>query len=237
MSSNISQYNRTEEEKIREYWVQNKIVSKVRNKQKEGKEKFYFMDGPPYATGHIHMGTGLNKIMKDCAIRSQRMQGKKVFDRPGFDTHGLPIENKVEKKLGFKFKKEIEEYGVEPFVKECRAFATEFVSTMGKEFDNLADWMDYSDPYLTLTNEYIEAIWFAFKKAEDKKLLYLGKYPVHVCPHCATAVAYNEIEYTKLGDTSIFVKLKVNTKGKNSLVKQSSNPENTYLLVWTTTPW
>jgi len=237
MSSNISQYNRTEEEKIREYWVQNKIVAKVRNKQKEGKEKFYFMDGPPYATGHIHMGTGLNKIMKDCAVRSQRMQGKKIFDRPGFDTHGLPIENKVEKKLGFLKKSDIEAYGVEGFVKECRAFATEFVSAMGKEFDNLADWMDYSDPYLTLNNEYIEAIWFAFKKAEDKKLLYLGKYPVHVCPHCATAVAYNEIEYTKLGDTSIFVKLKVNTKGKNNLIKQSSSPENTYLLIWTTTPW
>jgi len=237
MSSNISQFNRTEEEKIREYWKNNKIVSKVRKKQQSGKEKFYFMDGPPYATGHIHMGTALNKIMKDCAVRSQRMQGKKVFDRPGFDTHGLPIENKVEKKLGFKTKKDIEEYGVEPFVKECRNFATEFVDTMGKEFDNLADWMDYSDPYLTLNNEYIEAIWFAFKKADEKKLLYLGKYPVHVCPHCATAVAYNEIEYTKLGDTSIFVKLKVNETSKNKLIKSSSNAKNTYLVVWTTTPW
>jgi isoleucyl-tRNA synthetase len=223
-----------EEEKIREFWEQKKIVSKVRKKQKQDfKQKFYFMDGPPYATGHIHMGTALNKIMKDCAVRSQRMQGKKVFDRPGFDTHGLPIENKVEKKLGFKTKKDIEEFGVEKFIEECRNFATEFVGTMGKEFDNLADWMDYSDPYLTLTNEYIEAIWFAFKKADEKNLLYLGKYPVHVCPHCATAVAYNEIVYTKLSDTSIYVKLKVTSSSS----KKKGLPENTYLLIWTTTPW
>jgi isoleucyl-tRNA synthetase len=237
MSQNISQFNRIEEEKIREYWVQNKVVPKVRKKQSTGKEKFYFMDGPPYATGHIHMGTALNKIMKDCAIRSQRMQAKKIFDRPGFDTHGLPIENKVEKKLGFKTKKDIEEFGVEKFVNECRSFATEFVDTMGKEFDNLGDWMPYEDPYLTLSNEYVEAIWFAFKKADEKKLLYLGKYPVHVCPHCATAVAYNEIIYSKLSDTSIFVKLKMNGGGKNNLIKKSSAPQNTFLLVWTTTPW
>ncbi|MFA6419731.1 MAG: isoleucine--tRNA ligase [archaeon] len=239
MSSTISPFNRTEEDSIRAYWKENKIVEKVHAKESSAsaKGKFYFMDGPPYATGHIHMGTGLNKIMKDCAIRSQRMQGKKIFARPGFDTHGLPIENKVEKKLGFNTKKDIEEYGVENFVKECRKFATEFVDTMGVEFDNLADWMDYSNPYLTLSNEYIEAIWFAFKKADEKNLLYLGKYPVHVCPHCATAVAYNEIEYTKIGETSIFVKLKVNDSGKNKLFKQSSSPENTFLLVWTTTPW
>ncbi len=237
--TNITQYNKIEEEKIREFWVKNKIVQKVRSKQKVDSPngKFYFMDGPPYATGHIHMGTGLNKIMKDCAVRSQRMQGKKIFDRPGFDTHGLPIENKVEKKLGFKTKKDIEDYGVEKFINECKSFATQFVDTMGKEFDNLADWMDYSDPYLTLSNEYIEAIWYSFKKADEKDLLYLGKYPVHVCPHCATAVAYNEIVYTKLADTSIFVKLKLNDKGKNKLPNQSSAPNNTYLLVWTTTPW
>ncbi len=225
MVENIKAFTRAEEEKIRAFWVKEKIKSKVRKKSSVGKEKFYFMDGPPYATGHIHMGTALNKIMKDCAIRSQRMQGKKIFDRPGFDTHGLPIENKVEKKLGFESKEDIEKFGIEKFVKECRSFATEFVGTMAEEFDNLADWMDYSDPYLTLENDYIEAIWFAFKKADEKDLLYLGKYPVHVCPHCATAVAFNEIEYGKATDTSVFIKLKL------------VDEENTFLLVWTTTPW
>ncbi len=227
MTENIKAFTRAEEEKIREFWEKEKIKDKVQKKSAKGKQTFYFMDGPPYATGHIHMGTGLNKIMKDCAIRSQRMQGKKIFDRPGFDTHGVPIESKVEKKLGFKTKKDIEDYGVEKFIKECKSFATEFVGTMANEFDNLGDWMPYSDPYLTLTNEYIEAIWFAFKKADEKKLLYLGKYPVHVCPHCATAVAFNEIVYTKLADNAIFVKLKVADK----------KYKDTFLVVWTTTPW
>lgn len=221
----IKPYNLSEEENVRAFWKKESVIKKVRAKQAKGKKTFYFMDGPPYATGHIHMGTALNKIMKDCAIRSQRMQGKKIFDRPGFDTHGLPIENKVEKKLGFKTKKDIEAFGIENFVEECKAFATEFVGTMGEEFRNLGDWMPYEDPYLTLTNGYIEAIWHTFKKADEQGLLYLGKYPVHICPHCATAVAFNEIIYEKLGDTAIFVKLK--------LVEEP----NTYLLVWTTTPW
>ncbi|MEK6959263.1 MAG: isoleucine--tRNA ligase, partial [archaeon] len=240
VGTSIKPYSLEQENGVRKFWDTSSVKKKVRDKTKLGKQKFYFMDGPPYATGHIHMGTALNKIMKDCAIRSQRMQGKRVFDRPGYDTHGVPIESKVEKKLGFKTKKDIEEYGVENFIKECKLFATQFVDTMGKEFDNLGDWMDYSDPYLTLNNEYIEAIWYSFKKADEKNLLYLGKYPVHVCPHCATAVAFNEIEYTKLADTAIFVKLKVNgvysdKSGANSLYK--TLPENTYLVVWTTTPW
>ncbi|MCX6801131.1 MAG: isoleucine--tRNA ligase [Candidatus Diapherotrites archaeon] len=225
MVGTIKPYNLQEEEKVIAFWKKENVIKKVRTKQAKGKKTFYFMDGPPYATGHIHMGTALNKIMKDCAIRSQRMQGKKIFDRPGFDTHGLPIENKVEKKLGFKTKKDIEAFGIENFVEECKAFATEFVGTMGEEFKNLGDWMPYDDSYLTLTNEYIEAIWHTFKKADEQDLLYLGKYPVHVCPHCATAVAFNEIIYEKLSDTAIFVKLKL------------ADEQNAFLLVWTTTPW
>ncbi|MCX6803015.1 MAG: class I tRNA ligase family protein, partial [Candidatus Diapherotrites archaeon] len=243
MSGSVEQFNRMQEEKVREFWQANKIIDAVRAKSKKGKETFYFMDGPPYASGHLHIGTALNKIMKDCAIRSQRMQAKKIFDRPGFDTHGLPIENKVEKKLGFKTKKDIENFGVEKFIKECRTFATEYVESMGKECNNLGDWMPYEDPYLTLTNDYIEAIWYAFKKADEKGLLYLGKYPVHVCPHCATAVAYNEIVYTKLSDTAVFIKMKVkDVQGVKSSVLQKAlahipDPKNTFLIVWTTTPW
>ncbi|MEK6828762.1 MAG: isoleucine--tRNA ligase, partial [Nanoarchaeota archaeon] len=186
---------------------------------------FYFMDGPPYATGHIHMGTALNKILKDIAMRSQRLMGKDVFDRAGYDTHGLPIENKVEKKLNFKKKEDIEKYGVKKFIKECKNFATEFIDVMNDEFRNLGVWMDFDNPYLTLTNEYVESIWDTFKKADEKGLLYLGKYPVHACPHCETAVAYNEIEYTKQSDNSIYVKFKI--KGE----------KNKYLIIWTTTPW
>lgn len=225
MSNLLGEFTRKEEDAVKEFWIKNNIPEKVRQKHESSEKKFYFMDGPPYATGHIHMGTALNKILKDVAIRSKRMQGYFVFDRPGYDTHGLPIENKVEKKLGIKNKQEIEKYGIDNFVEECRKFATTYIDTMNAEFFDLGVWMDWKNPYITLTPEYIEAIWWTFKRAEEKGLLYLGKYPVHVCPRCETAVAYNEIEYVKLTDESIYVKF--------PLVDE----ENTYLVIWTTTPW
>ncbi|MDO8625360.1 MAG: isoleucine--tRNA ligase, partial [Candidatus Diapherotrites archaeon] len=169
--------------------------------------------------------TALNKVLKDVAMRSRRMRGFDVFDRPGYDTHGVPIEFKVEQKLGFKSKQDIEKYGVEKFIRECKAFASEYIPVMSDQFADLGVWMDWKNPYITYTNEYIEAAWWTFKQAHEKDLLYLGLYPVHVCPHCETAVAFNEIEYVKQTDTSIYVKFKV--KGK----------ENEYLLIWTTTPW
>ena len=216
-------FKKTEEEVLK-FWKQKKIYNKVRKKNSRGK-RFYFMDGPPYATGHIHMGTALNKILKDIAMRYKRSTGHDVFDRPGYDTHGLPIENKVEKKLGFKKKEDIEKYGVKKFIGECKKFATEFIDVMNDEFINLGVWMDFENPYLTLKNEYIETIWDTFKKANQKDLLYLGKYPIHACTHCETAVAYNEIEYTQQTDISVYVKFKV------------ENSKNKYLIIWTTTPW
>ena len=220
----LEAYNLAKEEEVRKIWKEKNIPEKSRKQNPEGKG-FYMMDGPPYASGHIHMGTALNKIVKDITMRQKRMQGFSVLDQPGYDTHGLPIENKVEKELGYKTKSQIEENGVEKFIKECRRFATEYIDIMNDEFDNLGVWMDWENPYLTLNNEYIEAIWWTFKKADEKGLLYLGKYPIHSCTHCETAVAYNEIEYTKQTDNSIYVKFKV--KGT----------ENKYLIIWTTTPW
>jgi len=217
-------YDLSQEEEIRKYWKKEKIPEKARKLNPNG-EGFFMMDGPPYASGNIHLGTALNKIIKDITIRQKRMQGYSVLDQPGYDTHGLPIENKVEKKLGFKTKSEIENYGVDKFVEECRKFATEYIDIMNAEFENLGVWMDWKNPYLTLNKEYIEAIWWTFKKADEKGLLYLGKYPVHVCPHCETAVAYNEIEYTKQTDKSIYVKFKIKKE------------PNKFLVIWTTTPW
>ncbi len=225
MAKQLKQYTVKEENLLQENWKKNGIAKKAREQSLAKEKPFYFMDGPPYATGHIHLGTALNKILKDVAMRSHRMLGYSVFDRPGYDTHGLPIENRVEKELGIKDKNEIEELGVEKFVEKCRAFATQYIGTMNQEFENLGVWMDWDNPYLTLSKDYIEAIWWTFKKAEEKGLLYLGKYPVHVCPHCGTAVAYNEIEYTKPTDTSVYVKFPV------------EGQENTYLIIWTTTPW
>ncbi|MFH8080868.1 MAG: isoleucine--tRNA ligase [Candidatus Aenigmatarchaeota archaeon] len=212
------------EQSIKEFWKKNDIPKKVRNLNK-GKKKFYFLDGPPYATGYIHIGTAWNKILKDCYIRYWRMKGFDVWDKPGYDTHGLPIENKVEQKLGLRSKNEIEKLGVEKFNEECRNYATQFIDIMNKQFEDLGVWMNWDEPYLTLTNEYIEGAWYTFKIGYEKNLLYKDVYPVHVCPHCETAVAYNEIEYTEITDPSIFVKFPVYGK------------ENEFLVVWTTTPW
>ncbi len=213
-----------EEKEIIEFWKKKKIYQKSVKKNSKGK-KFYMMDGPPYATGHIHMGTALNKISKDIAMRSHRLQGFDVFDRAGYDTHGVPIEFQIEKEIGSKSKKDIEKFGVKKFINKCKEFATRYIGVMNSEFENLGVWMNFENPYLTLEDYYIETIWDTFKVADQKKLLYLGKYPIHLCPRCETAVAFNEIEYAKQEDNSIFVKFPV--KGK----------KGTYLIIWTTTPW
>jgi len=212
------------EDRIAEFWKAGRIYEKAKQSRSRAK-KFFFLDGPPYATGSIHVGTAMNKVLKDFYIRYFRMRGFDVWDQPGYDTHGVPIENKVEKLLGFKSKSDIERYGVDNFVRECKKFATEFVGVMGEQFRNLGVWMDWKRPYLTLDNEYIEGAWFTFKRAFEKGLLYRGTYSVHVCPKCETAVAYNEIVYKEVEDSSVYVKFKV--RGK---------PDE-YLVVWTTTPW
>ncbi len=213
------------EEQILNFWKRKKIYEKSVKKNKKGK-LFYMMDGPPYATGYIHMGTALNKIIKDIAMRSHRNQGFNVFDRAGYDTHGVPIEFQIEKEIGSKSKKDIEKYGIKRFVNKCKQFATKFIDVMNDEFENLGVWMNFKNPYLTLNDDYIEKIWDCFKIANKKGLLYLGKYPVHVCPRCETAVAYNEIEYSKQEDTSIFVKFPL-----------KSQRQKVFLIIWTTTPW
>ena len=212
------------EQEVLDFWKKNQIYQKSKQKNKNG-EKFYFMDGPPYATGHIHMGTALNKILKDITMRSRRLQGYDVFDRPGYDTHGLPIEHQIEKEIGSKSKKDIEKYGVKKFIEKCKEYATKYIDVMNSDFSNLGVWMDWDNPYLSLHNNYVASVWDVIKTAAEKNLFYLGKYPVHLCPRCETAVAYNEIEYTKKSDTSVFVKFPLKDK------------EDTFLVIWTTTPW
>ena len=165
--TSLENFSLQKEEEIREYWKKNKVQEKARKQSAKQKKYFYFMDGPPYATGHIHMGTALNKILKDTAMRFKRMKGFNVFDRPGYDTHGTPIEFQVEKEIGTKNKQDIQKFGVENFIKKCRAYATEFIDKQNSEFENLGVWMDWNNPYITLKNEYIESIWWAFKKAEE----------------------------------------------------------------------
>lgn len=213
------------EEEILKFWKDNEIHAKLKKKRAKG-EKFFLLDGPPYATGDPHPGTAINRSLKDLVRRYKWMKGYNVWDQPGFDMHGLPIESKVENKLGLKNKTEIINYGVEPFVKECKKFAFQYLGIMGTIFQRLGEWAKWEDPYETTKNSYIEGAWWALKKAWTKKALYEGERVLTWCPHCGTALAANyEIDHKKVREPSIYVKFKI--KGE----------KNSYLIIWTTTPW
>ena len=215
------------EEKIERFWKENDIYNKVKKARENGPD-YYFLDGPPYVSGAIHLGTAWNKIIKDMVIRFRTMQGYNVKRQPGFDMHGLPIEVKVEQALGLKYKKDIEEkVGVENFIKKCREFALTNLKIMTEQFKMLGVWMDWDNPYMTIKNEYIESAWFTLKKAWEKGLLEKNQRVLHWCPRCETALAEHEVrgEYKIREDPSIYVKFPVEGK------------ENEYLLIWTTTPW
>ncbi|HRT02695.1 MAG TPA: isoleucine--tRNA ligase [Candidatus Diapherotrites archaeon] len=211
------------EEYIQSYWKENDVVSRVRNKPSD--KNYYFIDGPPYATGKLHLGTAMNRMLKDVIIRYHRQNGYRVLDIPGFDTHGVPTERMVQLKYNLKTKEEIESFGIDNFIKECRQFATKHIQDMSNEIFNLGQWMDWEHPYITLDPQYMESEWWTFKKAYEKGLLYHGKYPIHVCPECETSLSFNEIEHEDRKDTSIYVKM------------QSVDDPHLYYVIWTTTPW
>ncbi|MEM2121506.1 MAG: isoleucine--tRNA ligase [Candidatus Woesearchaeota archaeon] len=213
------------EEEILDFWDNNKIYEKLKNKNKKNK-KFYYLDGPPYTTGAIHIGHAWGKALRDSIMRYKRMQGFDVYDRPGFDMHGLPIEVAVEKKFGIKDKKELlDKIGIENFIKACREFALEQMYPMINDFKREGVWMEWDNPYMTIKNEYIEAAWWALKKAHERNLLYSDFKTMTWCPRCATALAKHELEYKNLNEKSVFVKFKI------------INSKNEFLIVWTTTPW
>ena len=212
------------EKEIQELWETSNAYSKVREHRKGGK-RFFFVDGPPYTTGHIHLGTAWNKIIKDSILRYRSMKACDIQDRAGWDMHGLPIEVKVEGVLGFTSKKDIEAYGVGNFIEKCKEFALMQKDAMTQQFRMLGVWLDWEDPYMTLRDEYIEAAWWTLKRAQEKHLLEQGKRVVNWCPRCETAIADSEVEYSDRDDPSIFVKFKL------------KDEENTFVVIWTTTPW
>jgi isoleucyl-tRNA synthetase len=209
---------------ILEFWKKDDIQRRAFDMRKGG-EKFYFCDGPPYATGEIHSGHVWNKSLKDAMCRFKLMQGFNVYVRAGYDTHGLPIELKVEREMGIKDKRDIEKIGVDKFIIQCRAFAEKYIDIISKQFERFAVWQDFADPYVTYKDEYIDQCWATIKKAHEKKLLVNDYYVVPYCPRCQTPLANYELEYEDMDDPSLYVKFKVVGK------------ENEYLLIWTTTPW
>ena len=212
------------EKEISQYWQEDESYRKTRELRKEC-PKFYFVDGPPYTTGHIHLGTAWNKIMKDAILRYTSMNGYAVSDTPGWDMHGLPIEVKVEGLLGFRSKKDIETFGVGNFIQECRKFAIGNKEAMTEQFKKIGIWMNWEKPYMTLKDEYIESAWWVTKQAHEKDLLDVGKRVVNWCPRCETAIADSEVEYADRKDSSIYVKFPL--KGE----------KDAYIVIWTTTPW
>jgi isoleucyl-tRNA synthetase len=220
-----SSYNANEvEESVQDFWTREHIYAQVRSLRQNG-SPFFFVDGPPYTTGYIHLGTAWNKILKDTILRFHRMQGRHVLDRAGYDMHGLPIEVKVEHALGFTTKKDIEAYGIGPFIEQCREFALRNKDIMSGQFQRLGVWLDFENPYQTLSREYIAAAWWTLKRAEEEGKLEKGYRVVNWCPRCETAIADAEVEYWEATDPSIFVKFPLKDREKE------------YLVIWTTTPW
>ncbi|MBD3352156.1 MAG: isoleucine--tRNA ligase [Candidatus Lokiarchaeota archaeon] len=217
--------SRAIEERILDWWEKEKIYKEI--KKAEPKDKVWrFIDGPPYTTGNVHLGTAWNKILKDYLIRYKRMQGFRVTDTPGYDTHGLPIEVLMEQNLGIHNKKEIIDYGLEKFIDKCREHAESQIPKMNEQFKRLGcTFWNWENPYITLKNTYIQGIWWTLKEAYKNGLLYQFYKPQNCCPRCATALAKHEFEYHNVKDNAIFVKF------------QSVEDPKTFYLIWTTTPW
>ncbi len=228
--------NKSEEEVLR-YWKEHDIVAKVRAKN-AGKKPFYFLDGPPFVTGDLHLGQVWTKSFKDLIVRYKRSRGFDVVDRAGYDTQGLPAENLVEKRLGIKSKKEIEEVvGIENFIKGCRELIDHYISRWENDFERFGVSLDFSRPYLPHTNEYMEGEWALFKTIDQKGYLYQGKKTTAYCPHCECVVSQGsmEVEHSEEKDPSIFVTFKVDRAGSKGAKLPLEG--DAYLLVWTTTPW
>lgn len=221
-------YDSTKREKeIQSWWKEENIYEKVKRTH-ESDPDWYFLDGPPYASGSIHLGTAWNKLIKDTVLRFKTMQGHKVRRQPGWDCHGLPIEVKVEEKMNIKSKKDIEEkIGINRFINECKKWAKEHIEIMSEQFKKLGVWMDWDDPYLTYDNDYIETCWWTLKKAQERGLMEKRSQVIQWCPRCETALAEHEVrgEYRQVKDPSLYARFKL------------TYTSNEYLLVWTTTPW
>ena len=214
------------EKEILNFWKENKIFEKSIESRKEG-EVFTFFDGPPTANGKPHIGHILTRVVKDIIPRYKTMKGYKVLRKAGWDTHGLPVELEIEKKLGISGKPQIENYGVEPFIKQCKDSVFTYESLWRKMSDRVGFWADMDNPYVTYHNSYIESVWWALKQIWDKGLLYKGHKIVPYCPRCGTSLSSHEVAqgYKDVKDKSAYAKF---------LVKGTTDE---FLLAWTTTPW
>ena len=215
------------EKEIVDFWKKNDIFKKS-IKNREGAEIFTFFDGPPTANGKPHIGHVLTRAIKDLIPRYRTMKGYLVERKAGWDTHGLPVELEVEKSLGISGKPQIEEYGVEDFIKKCKDSVFVYQSDWEEMSDRVGFWADMDNPYVTYHNDYIESVWWALKQIWEKGLLYKGHKIMPYCPRCGTALSSHEVAqgYKDVKENSIIIKFKI-----------KDAPEGEYFLAWTTTPW
>lgn len=221
-----SKGNVSMEKDIAKLWKEKDVIQKSFDSNKDG-EHFTFFDGPPTANGKPHVGHILTRVMKDIIPRYKVMKGYQVLRKAGWDTHGLPVELEIEKKLGISGKEQIEDYGVEKFITECKDSVFSYVSLWEKMSEQIGYWVDMDDPYVTYHDDYIESEWWALKKLWDKGLLYKGHKVMPYCPRCGTALSSHEVAqgYKDVKDLTATAKFKV------------LGEENKYILAWTTTPW
>ena len=179
------------EPNIERFWHGKKINEKVREKNKEGK-KFYFLDGPPYTSGRLHLAHAWNYSLKDMVVRYKKMRGFNVWDRDGFDMHGLPTAHKVMNKHGLKTKEEIIKFGLDKFIKECLEFSKEMAGIMVKDLKRLGISLNLENPYMPITKEFMEGEWWLIKKAHEQNRLYYGEKVLTWCANCETALAKHE---------------------------------------------
>ena len=221
-----SQGTVSREKDIAKLWKEKDVIQKSFDSNKDG-EHFTFFDGPPTANGKPHVGHILTRVMKDIIPRYKVMKGYQVLRKAGWDTHGLPVELEIEKKLGISGKEQIEDYGVEKFITECKDSVFSYVSLWEKMSEQIGYWVDMDDPYVTYHDNYIESEWWALKKLWDKGLLYKGHKVMPYCPRCGTALSSHEVAqgYKDVKDLTATAKFKV------------VGEDNKYILAWTTTPW
>ena len=213
------------EKEVEKFWEDEHIFEKS-IKMREGCKPYVFYDGPPTANGKPHIGHVETRVIKDMIPRYRAMKGYMVPRKAGWDTHGLPVELEVEKKLGLDGKDQIEQYGLEPFIRECKESVWKYKG-MWEDFSNTVGfWADMDDPYVTYENNFIESEWWALKQIWDKGLLYKGFKVVPYCPRCGTPLSSHEVAqgYKDVKERSAIARFKV-------------KDEDAYILAWTTTPW
>ena len=223
VSTNLNFVER--EKATRRFWEENKIFEKSVD-MREGAENYTFYDGPPTANGKPHIGHVLTRVIKDMVPRYHTMKGRRVLRKAGWDTHGLPVELEVEKKLGIDGKEQIENYGLKPFIAHCKESVWNY-KEMWEDFSGTVGfWADMNDPYVTYTNDFIESEWWALKEIWNKNLLYKGFKIVPYCPRCGTPLSSHEVaQGYKL------------VKERSAVVRFKCVGEDAYFLAWTTTPW